>query len=76
MIENAAREILEHLRHIRGRVDLIAGDVGTLKLRTTSLESRIAGLHGGNAIAHQRMDRVEARLDRIAHRLDLLEKLA
>lgn len=76
MTENIENLILEHLRHIRGRVDQIAEDVGTLKLRTTSLESQIAGLHGDNAIAHQRMDRIEARLDRIERRLDLREEPA
>jgi hypothetical protein len=34
--------VLEHLRHIRGRVDQIAGDVTDLKHRMTSLEGAMA----------------------------------
>jgi len=73
MTDNVESLILEHLRHIRNRVDQIADDVGTLKLRLSSLESQAAGLHGDNAIAHQRMDRIENRLNRIERRLELHE---
>lgn len=73
MTENVENLILEHIRHIRGRVDQVAEDLGTVKLRLSSLESQVAGLHGDNAIAHQRMDRIESRLERIERRLDLVE---
>jgi len=73
MTEQGENLILEHLRHIRGRVDQLAEDMTTMKLRMPSLESQAAGLHGDNAIAHQRMDRIESRLDRIERRLDLRE---
>ncbi len=39
MNENVENLVLEHLRHIRGRVDQIADDVGDLKQRMSSLES-------------------------------------
>jgi hypothetical protein len=39
MNENVENLVLEHLRHIRGRVDQIADDVGDLKLRMSGLES-------------------------------------
>jgi hypothetical protein len=71
--EQVENLILEHLRHIRGRVDQLAEDMSTMKLRMSSLETQVAGLHGDNAIAHQRMDRIEARLDRIERRLELRE---
>jgi hypothetical protein len=73
MTENVENLILEHLRHIRGRVDQMAEDLGTVKLRLSSLESQVVGLHGDNAVAHQRMDHIDQRLDRIARRLDLHE---
>jgi hypothetical protein len=41
----------------------MAEDLGTVKLRLSSLESQIAGLHGDNAVAHQRLDRIARRLD-------------
>jgi len=73
MPEAVENLILEHLRHIRARVDQVAEDMGTMKLGLSSLESQVAGLHGDNAIAHQRMDRIESRLERIERRLDLYE---
>ncbi|MFY9974568.1 MAG: hypothetical protein WAK53_09945 [Chromatiaceae bacterium] len=73
MPETVENLILEHLRHIRARVDQVAEDMGTMKLRLSSLESQVAGLHGDNAIGHQRMDRIESRLERIERRLDLYE---
>jgi septation ring formation regulator EzrA len=73
MNETVENLVLEHLRHIRGRVDQIVDDLGTIKLRLSSLESQVAGLHADNAIAHQRMDRMDARLERIERRLELRE---
>lgn len=73
MAENIESLILEHLRHIRGRVDQMAEDLGTIKLRMSSLETQVAGLHGDNAISHQRMDNVERRLERVEKRLELHE---
>lgn len=37
-MENTENLVLEHLRHIRGRVDQIAEDMGDLKLRMSGLE--------------------------------------
>ena len=76
MAEHVESLILEHLRHIRGRVDQMAGDVDTVKLRLSSLECQAAGLRGDNAIAHQRMDRIEGCLQRIERRLDLREPVS
>jgi hypothetical protein len=73
MTENVENLILEHLRHIRGGVDQIAEDLGTVTLRLLSLESQVAGLHGDNAISHQRMDSIERRLECVERRLDLHE---
>ena len=73
MTETLENLILEHLIHIRGRLDQVAEDLGTFKLGLSSLETQVAGLHGDNAIAHQRMDRIESRLERIERRLDLYE---
>ena len=39
MNENVENLVLEHLRHIRGRVDQIADDVVDLKQRMSGLES-------------------------------------
>ena len=39
MNENVENLVLEHLRHIWGRVDQIADDVGDIKQRMSALES-------------------------------------
>ena len=45
MNENVENLVLEHLRHIRGRVDQIADDVGDLKQRMYGLESAMNLVH-------------------------------
>jgi hypothetical protein len=70
MTETVEHPILEPLRQIRGRVDQMVEDLGRVKLRLSSLESQVAGLHADNAITHQRMDGIEGRLDPIEGRLD------
>ncbi len=39
MTDNVENVIIEHLKHIRGRVDRIAEDMTDVKLRLSSLES-------------------------------------
>ena len=42
MTDNAENLVLEHLRHIRGRVDLIADDMKEVKLKLSTLESSLS----------------------------------
>ena len=42
MTDNTKKLVLEHLRHIRGRVDLIADDMKEVKLRLSTLESSLS----------------------------------
>jgi hypothetical protein len=44
MTENLDSLVLEHLRHIRGRVDQIGEDILNLKHRMSSLESAMVGV--------------------------------
>ncbi|MEW6133488.1 MAG: hypothetical protein AB1591_10065 [Pseudomonadota bacterium] len=71
MIENLENLVLEHLRHIRGKVDQISDDVATVKMRLNSLEKAVAGFHEDLAIISGRLDRVESRIDRVEKRLEL-----
>lgn len=73
MTENVENLVLEHLRHIRGKVDKIADDVADLKLRVGSLEEHAALLHTDNAALAVRLDRLDSRVDRLERRLDLRE---
>lgn len=71
MSDNVENLILEHPRHIRGRVDILSDDMKDVKYRLTSLESQVAGLHGDLALIHGRIDRLETRFDRIERRLEI-----
>ena len=66
--------MLEHLRHIRARVDLIADDMGDLKHRMSSLEVAMASVK--HEVAHS--DETDARqqvfLDKLADRIQRIEK--
>ena len=68
-------DVLDYLREQFARVHttlgLMRGDLRDLKVRMTSVEDGIAGLHGDFANQSRRLDRIETRLDRIERRLEL-----
>jgi hypothetical protein len=71
MTENVESLVLEHLKHIRGKVDLMTLDVVDLKSRASATEEmlgQVISLVGGLG---KRMDRFDERLSRIEKRLDL-----
>lgn len=79
MADNVDSIVLEHLRHIRARVDQIADDMGDLKHRMSSLELAMASVkhevaHGDETDARQQvtLDKLAERLQRIEKRLELL----
>lgn len=78
MTENIENLIVEHLRHIRGRIDQIAEDLTDIKHRMTSLETGMALVKrevaaGDDTDARQQvsLDRLVQRIERIEKRLDL-----
>jgi hypothetical protein len=78
MTDNIESLVLEHLRHIRGRVDQIADDMSELKHRMSSLESSMVMVkhevaHGDETDARQQvtLDKIMDRIQRIEKRLDL-----
>ncbi len=80
MTENIDNIVLEHLRHIRGKVDKTEQSIEDLKLRMSRLESAILSVKrevadGYEAEIHQQStnDRIIERLERIERRLDLQE---
>jgi archaellum component FlaC len=71
MTENVESLVLEHLKHIRGRLDIITLDIADIKSRVSNLEEmqgQLLGMMGGLG---KRMDRFEERLSRVEKRLDL-----
>ncbi len=71
MTNNVESLILEHLKHIRSKVDVISLEVQDLKSRASATEEmlgQVLVLIGGQG---KRMDRFDERLSRIEKRLDL-----
>ncbi len=79
MTDNVENVIIEHLKHIRGRVDRIAEDKADVKLRLSSVESAMVHVKrevstGDETDARQQvsLDRLADRIERIERRLDLI----
>ena len=58
--------VLEHLRHMRGAMDVMRDDIREIKTRLGIIEQQYASLSS-------RIDRIEGRLDRIEKRLELAD---
>ena len=79
MTENVESLILEHLRHMRAKIDGIADSMDDLKARMTSLEGSMIGVkrevnHGDETDARLQVsvDKIMKRLERIENRLELV----
>ncbi|MDD5123583.1 hypothetical protein [Methylovulum sp.] len=79
MSDNVENIVLEHLRHIRDRVDQIADDMSDFKHRMSSLESAMVSVkhevaHGDETDARQQvtLDKIIDRIQRIEKRLELI----
>ena len=68
--------VLEHLRHIRGRVDKIADDMDDLKLRMSSLENAMVLVKREVNFGDETDARQQLTLDRLSARIDRLERRA
>ena len=66
--------VLEHLKHIRGKVDLIADDVKELKYRVTSIEGSLGSLKRDAASTQDDVYHQNAVIDSIKERLNTIEK--
>jgi outer membrane murein-binding lipoprotein Lpp len=74
MTETSDNLVLEHLRHIRGRVDQIAEDVTDLKHRMTSLEGSMSLVKREVAYGDEADARQQATLDKLAERIERIER--
>ena len=73
MADGTDNLVLEHLRHIRDRVDTMAPDIQDLKVRMTNLEEATIR---GYATLNRRLDRHDERFERIERRLELRDEPA
>lgn len=65
--------ILDHLRHMRGAIDILREDMREVKTRLGNVENQCAVLTNQYATLSTRLDRLDARVERIERRLDLFE---
>ena len=63
--------VLEHLRHIRGKVDKNESAMDDLKMRLSSVERSNALLHLDIAQVNYRLDTFDKRLTTIENRLEI-----
>ena len=78
MTENTENSVLEHLRHIRNRIDQIADDMSDLKQRVSGIETSKVLVkreisHSDETDARQQvtLDKIIERIQRIEKRLEL-----
>jgi predicted nucleic acid-binding Zn-ribbon protein len=64
--------ILVYLRRMDEKLDRLSDSVGDTAHRVTSLETKVALLHGDFAAQSERIDRIDLRLERIERRLDIV----
>lgn len=62
--------VLDHLRHILGRVDQIAEDLAELKQRKTALEGGVALVKREVAYGDETDARKQSALDRLRERIE------
>jgi hypothetical protein len=74
MSANVESLIIEHLRHIRGRVDQIADDMTTVKLRLSNIEEGLALMKRGTALDELTLAQHQSTIDKLAERLERIER--
>ncbi len=77
-MENTENLVLEHLRHMRGKIDQIADDVREMKHRLATVEATQGTIlqhvgHLATSIAQQQLsfDRMTERVERVEKRLEI-----
>jgi hypothetical protein len=73
MSEETTNLVLEHLRHIRSRVDGLADDMRQVILRLGAQDRHLVGLQISEVGQNTEIDRIKQRLQRIERRLELTD---
>jgi hypothetical protein len=74
MTEETTNLVLEHLRHIRARVDGLTEDMRQVILRLGPVERHVAGIHISDVSQNAEIDLIKTRLERVERRLELTER--
>jgi tetrahydromethanopterin S-methyltransferase subunit G len=73
MAEETTNLVLEHLRHIRSRVDGLTDDMRQVILRLGAVDRHVAGIHISDVSQNSEIDLIKQRLDRVERRLELTD---
>ena len=73
MTEETTNLVLEHLRHIRSRVDGLPDDMRQVVLRLGPMERHLAGLHISDVSQNAEIEQMKGRLQRKERRLELTD---
>jgi polyhydroxyalkanoate synthesis regulator phasin len=72
MPDKITNELLfEVLKSVQAQVALIREDVDSIKMRLTSIDTRLGLVHTDMANQSERLDRLESRMARVENRLSL-----
>jgi hypothetical protein len=71
MADEVNNLVLEHLRHIRLRVDGLTDDMRQVILRLGAVERHVAGVHISDVGQNAELDGIKERLRRAERRLEL-----
>jgi hypothetical protein len=74
MTDETTNLVLEHLRHIRARVDGLTDDMRQVILRLGAVERHVAGLHISDVSQNAEIDLIKTSLERVERRLELTDR--
>ena len=66
--------ILRYLRRLDEKVDRVTNDIGEVKSRLYSIETRMTSLEASVVHVHERMDGLQRQLGNVTDRLDRIER--
>lgn len=73
MAESTDNLVLEHLRHIRAKVDRVDERLDRIEGRVGSIEQILSAMHTAQVVHQQNLDQLNRRVDRVEKRLELVD---
>ena len=74
MADEPENIVVRYLRRLDEKVDQVMRDIGEVKSRLHSVETRVTALDGSIVHVHERMDGIQQQIGNIADRLDRIER--
>lgn len=74
MTKDADNLVLEHLRHIRGKVDGNGERLDAIDRRLLSIETHLAAFHNSATHQEHELAALKSRVDRLERRLNLTDE--